>query len=99
MSNVRGAVPFEMRTAGSISIEDCRVFRAGNDAGFDDLVRVQIPAFASKGVARVNISGGATIARNIITNVNGQQIYKSVKGLGRFTNAKGVYVESFYPDM
>jgi hypothetical protein len=99
MSNVGGAVPFEMKTAGSISIEDCRVFRAGNDAGFDDLVRVQIPAFASKGVARVNISGGATIARNIITNVNGQQIYKSVKGLGRFTNAKGVYVESFYPDM
>jgi hypothetical protein len=99
MSNLRGAVPFEMRTAGSISIEDCRVFRTGNDDGFDDLVRVQIPRYVTNGAVRVNISGGATIAKNIITNVNGQPIYKSVKGLGKLTSSKGVYVESFYTDI
>jgi hypothetical protein len=88
MSNLQGPNLFQVNAAASLNITNCRMSRRGG--AFDDLVKV------NHSKASVIITGGATLANNIITGATG---YKSVKGLGKWQGTPGVSIGSYYPDI
>ncbi|MDH4089182.1 MAG: hypothetical protein OEV74_15960 [Cyclobacteriaceae bacterium] len=83
---------FDINTAATLVISNCRMNK--QSSSFTDLVRVS----AQSGAGSVIIDGGGTRAVNIINKEKGR--WKAyTRGLGKFSDANGVFIGSYYPDL